>query len=609
MVSPELRTLAEPERVAEFDALEEAPQMCMMSPELLASGQPKMSSKRPRKRIAGRFPHSDRNAELQEHSFRALINVLPPEKFVFREERKIDAGVDGTIEIKVLGDYTGMRSYVQVKSCEETPRPKKDGSIAYAIETSNLHYLLNHPSPLYVLYVLRKKEIRYVWAWEEVRRIESEKPTWEEQKTVTLLFKNKLNSRTVHRLHERIRSDSTIDRGARTILSRAGATETVILEVDKKRDRVSDPDQIRELLLSGGLSMVSCGAATRVLELISLLRPADRELPKILLVSAYAEFLRSRYLLASGRIAETLARANELSDDDRDVLVCLKNVCDHQCGRITTQEYQQRQKEASENSAGAFAISSRIFYLRQKWLAETNPDRKREVVAELASTVEKALSEKDSSKEFNLQAKLTLLFARGGNLLYAFSHSLVVINMRIAMGIPDQAGNELSDANAELNQWLTEAKDVVRSSSDMKNPRLCGEALYTRAIIIFAVHSFGLLLITPEARQQKSQFIIDTIIPSLHNAIQLYEIADDIEGVLRAKVLMAEFYDLVGDRKRGHDLAVEAWSAPPKLVQPKWKSPGRLTHGGTHEKAKDRRGSGAVAAQGRPRSGQGTDSL
>src|SRR5208337_4405277 len=51
------------------------------------------------------------------------------------------------------------------------------------------------------------------------------------------------------------------------------------------------------------------------------------------------------------------------------------------------------------------------------------------------------------------------------------------------------------------------------------------------------------------------------------------------------------------------------WSAPQKLVQPKWESPGRLTHGGTHEKAKDRRGSGAVAARSRPRSSQGTDSL
>ena len=30
------------------------------------------------------------------------------------------------------------------------------------------------------------------------------------------------------------------------------------------------------------------------------------------------------------------------------------------------------------------------------------------------------------------------------------------------------------------------------------------------------------------------------------------------------------------------------WSAPQKLVHPKWESPGRLSHGGTHEKAKDR---------------------
>ena len=42
---------------------------------------------------------------------------------------------------------------------------------------------------------------------------------------------------------------------------------------------------------------------------------------------------------------------------------------------------------------------------------------------------------------------------------------------------------------------------------------------------------------------------------------------------------------------------IRPWSAPQKLVQPKWKSPGRLTHGGTHEKAKDRRGSGAVARE------------
>jgi hypothetical protein len=142
-----------------------------------------MSAKRPRKHEPGQYPHSDRNAELQEHSFRAIMNALPPERFVFRKEHGIDAGVDGTIEIKIQGDYTGMRSYVQVKSCEHPLRPKKDGSIAFSIETSNFRYLLNHPCPLYVLYILRKKELRYVWAWEEVNRIEKTNPRWEQQTT------------------------------------------------------------------------------------------------------------------------------------------------------------------------------------------------------------------------------------------------------------------------------------------------------------------------------------------------------------------------------------------------------------------------------------------
>ena len=173
-----------------------------------------MSRKRPTKGIDSQYPHSDRNAELQEYSLRAVANALPPEKFVFREERKIDAGVDGTIEIKILGDYTGMRAYVQVKSSEQDLRPKKDGSIAYPIKVSNLHYLLNHPCPLYLLYIVKKQDLRYVWAWEEVHRIERQQPGWASQQTVTLMFKNKLNSRTRHQIHERIRADATIHRSA-----------------------------------------------------------------------------------------------------------------------------------------------------------------------------------------------------------------------------------------------------------------------------------------------------------------------------------------------------------------------------------------------------------
>ena len=45
----------------------------------------------------------------------------------------------------------------------------------------------------------------------------------------------------------------------------------------------------------------------------------------------------------------------------------------------------------------------------------------------------------------------------------------------------------------------------------------------------------------------------------------------------------------------GSNLA--CWPAPQKLVQPKWESPGRLSHGGTHEQAKDRPGGRATRAK------------
>ncbi len=37
------------------------------------------------------------------------------------------------------------------------------------------------------------------------------------------------------------------------------------------------------------------------------------------------------------------------------------------------------------------------------------------------------------------------------------------------------------------------------------------------------------------------------------------------------------------------------WGAPQKLVQPKWESPGKVSPGGTHEKAKERRRGRAIA--------------
>ena len=71
--------------------------------------------------------------------------------------------------------------------------------------------------------------------------------------------------------------------------------------------------------------------------------------------------------------------------------------------------------------------------------------------------------------------------------------------------------------------------------------------------------------------------------------IQLWHLGKhEVDG--RMRCLLAPFAVECVDAE-----ASAEWSAPRKLVQPKWESLGRLSHGGIHEKAKDRRRSGAIA--------------
>src|SRR5215510_7131021 len=99
----------------------------------------------------GRLPKTDRNAELQQLSITALRAAFPADKFRFRDERFDDAGVDGSLELIIDRNSTNLRSQVQLKSTG-TFDPNHDGSVSVQVAVSNLNYLLNHHSSIYILY-------------------------------------------------------------------------------------------------------------------------------------------------------------------------------------------------------------------------------------------------------------------------------------------------------------------------------------------------------------------------------------------------------------------------------------------------------------------------
>jgi hypothetical protein len=119
----------------------------------------------------GPLPESDENSVLQAESFKALENALPADRFVLRHEPQPDAGVDWCIELRINGRFTGMRAHVQVKGQAES-KAKSDGSVSYSAAVSNINYLLNGTSPLYVVYLADVRELRYAWVRDEVNRIQ-----------------------------------------------------------------------------------------------------------------------------------------------------------------------------------------------------------------------------------------------------------------------------------------------------------------------------------------------------------------------------------------------------------------------------------------------------
>ena len=373
------------------------------------------------------LPQSDENSILQTESFKAFNNALPSSRFILRQEPPPDGGIDWWVELRIDGRFTGMRAHVQVKGCTKA-KPNADGSISFSANVSNLGYLLNGPSPLYVLYVAQTGELRYVWVRDEARRINATKPNWMRQQTVTLRFVAKLDEHGLEDIHERVGRDARITTQFHELLGRTDIRERTI-HVDLKNATIIDPDAIREVLIQGGLTLVSSGDPAKVLEAIDKLSYADKHLPRVLLVQAYAKCSQGRYQTGSGILMDLVPKAGELPESDRQFAALLRDICDHQLGRISTPEYVERQKRAAQDLDEEFALSRRIDHLWYQLLGNGNRRGIELYLPPLREAVARVLAMKDASEAFRIQARTAGLFGDGVELIERADHDLKILQL------------------------------------------------------------------------------------------------------------------------------------------------------------------------------------
>jgi hypothetical protein len=164
----------------------------------------------------GPLPRGDRQDTLQQLSLKALRNALPAELFLLRDERVDDKGIDMSLEAKVGGAFTNCRSQVQLKSTDDGPeRLNRDRSYSLSVTTANLNYMLNGPSPLYIIWFYPTNELRYAWASDVCEAIAESNPDWMEQESVTIRFVSVLSPEHLREIHDRILREAKMQRELR----------------------------------------------------------------------------------------------------------------------------------------------------------------------------------------------------------------------------------------------------------------------------------------------------------------------------------------------------------------------------------------------------------
>jgi hypothetical protein len=506
----------------------------------------------------GPLPRSDRNNELEELSFKAFDGALPPDRFCLRDERGKDRGVDASIELLIDGCHTNFHSDVQLKGTDSQD-VNDDGSISLSVAVSNLNYLLNGPSPLYVLYVAPRREIRYVWAHDERRRLDSLNPEWMQQGEVTLRFAVCLTPQALIPVHERICREGRMRRRILDTLGRATTPERVVIGIDPTTLVTTDPEALCRWILADGMTLVAAGYGREVLEATRLLNPDAARLPRVHLVCGYAQFTLGRYQAAAGHLAEAGIGADELSARDCTFLASLRNACDHQTGRTTAEEYLHRQESLAHQQGGA-ALEHRLQCLRHELVTETQLERRRVLVQQLREVATQIGADGTASPAFRLQARLLALQEEGVAGVLAFSHALGLIQMRLGMGLtPDleQVRAAFRADREHTDRWERAADDAVREAVAQQHPLLFGEALLVRVMVRLFV--IGDRRVTVLALGREPSPVPDNAVHPLmadaEEAMKIFAQAGNLEGELRARMLLADLFELAGQQAAARSLA------------------------------------------------------
>jgi hypothetical protein len=506
----------------------------------------------------GPLPESDDNAELQRRSFKALCAFLEEQDtIVFRDERIEDYGVDGSFELNLEKRMTNFRAQVQLKGTASI-EPNKDGTMSLSVKTANLNYLLNGPSPVYILFDVRKRQFWYLWAQEENRRLEIADAGRKKQEKIVLRFRDRLTSETLNTIIDRVRREGRMHRQIHDSLARATTSEPIVVKIDQSSLRITDPSHARDVLMASGPAIVAAGYAREALDLARLLDSEIRDLPRIHLTAGYAEYMVGKHYNALGHIRQAISRSKELSERDRSFLNTLKDACEFHVGIIDGATYQQRMSDRAAALTGLESFETQQDALYHRFLSERNEAARASLVEQIHAVTNRILEHKEATDAIKLGARLILLYVEGTEANLAATHEAGLASLHAFM-FRQQSSEILGRyrvASDRLADWEGSSEQALKDAYQLGHPILIAEALG----VVLSIRIGNLFDNKSEALSLGKKFEVPEKVKSsvhrqIENALLINGLSGSVERRLRLKRLQADFLEITGDIPGAKEIA------------------------------------------------------
>jgi hypothetical protein len=491
------------------------------------------------------LPKADRSSQLQRKSIAVFQSFLPVDSFVFRDERVDDAGVDGSLEILIDGNYTNMRTQVQLKS-RQLKNAAKSGVVSLpSIETSNFNYLLNGSLGLYVLYVEETHELFYEWADEENRRRIEKDSEWRNQDNISIPLQE-LNKSALTNIHDKVRRKARLFRDISESLARTPSNDNISVSINPETLESENSVEIENIIISSGITLVAAGYSNIVLEKLDLISPKANADARFKLISGYANYATGRYQIALGLVAESII-SGDLKDEDKKFAEGLHLSCKLNLGLITDNEYF---REAENQSSGDEILEAETKLQKLAILFRSTESRGDDTLREIEELKNKIIASSKSPESLKLSTRVKYLEIIGFDSIRGILGEIFKIGARRNGNILVPLDTQLQDLSLvfqKFENWNKEADNLIQDAISIGHPIFAADALVTKAFIILGgiISKISFAEFEDGSEDQNSIQNDTLFVLELSNqALTIYKQANMIEGEVRTQLIMAQAFEI-----------------------------------------------------------------